>query len=275
MVLLLWNANLRKPGLYKLNKLIPNIMRLIQKVFKFASTSISEHGSTLPTSKELKDLHLIVNGNKSDIKLTDLFIDEYDYRPYAGGIKGWSLIQHISISEGTISLNNISYEIGFYSPSASVTKEFKLISIEDPVVIFNDKEMLAEKINKISNRILGFAKAPEKVPGEAEKEGNPLLQPHGAAPSPAGAVSGVELLESKQYDNDAKILEEQGYKKSRIPGTNYMILFKKDEEPYLSEILEGDDYRDIDFISQEGTIIKFDGVQVEIIEDGFQQVINK
>ena len=229
-------------------------LELEQKVFELGSIQTVDGKTTLtkPTSKQVQELRLVVNGTPTEVKLTELFKgnseigDDY--------IKGWSLLQHLkfngstsSTSSPTSSPTNKYYEIlTIQSEDIKIsftdgTNSFSILKIRNPLFQFGDKVLNESEVEHYGGIIYAQVKMiSDKAKAELDaKEATPEL-PQQAAASEAydGSTS------SPTYESDKKDLINEGYKEFKHD--NHRALIKEDLTPILIEIKQDGSYSQID-----------------------------
>lgn len=199
---------------------------LEQKVYELASAD----GSKLNLTKK-PNLQLVINGEKQEIPIEQLFINkELRYYPESNEIKGYSLIQKLSISKEGLLKDDL--KITFIDIDSG--KNIIIFKMSNPAIQLNDKSIPQEEFDKAIEVLKSLQPKPQATMEE------PVL----VTEEPVISSVVEEQVVNEDYNLESKGLIEQGFKEYK---TGEYRLLIKDNQVILVAI-EGtgpDDYKTI------------------------------
>lgn len=205
-------------------------MWLQNKIYKFSLSN----GNDI-SSKPLQS-NVMVNKNKSDIKISDLFFGiKTDNIGYA---KGYSILEFID-SNGDIVINDKLYNLSFYNDS----ENFTMSKMENPRWVLEDKLIKDDALSLLEKKI--------EEAGISSQPSDPPKQPQEEKTVDENLQEGGEEILSKEYELEKSELEANGFvelntepkSNIRVLTTGYdgdIVLIEINEEDF--SILDIEDY---------------------------------
>ena len=137
-------------------------MRLTQKVFR-----ITKKDSSKLNYQETEALKLVVDGNRTDKNISELFVK---MKVGDSFVKGWSLLEFLD-SNSELTINEKKFKIAVYS-SSNGDENYLISKIENPPIIMNDKELTQPQVDDFAQiiRDLSISNEEEAVPVETSEQ---------------------------------------------------------------------------------------------------------
>lgn len=186
-------------------------MWLIQKKITFHCEKLPKE---IQEELDFDSVLLIVNGNKTTVKLSQLFlkINEWEILEESNKliIEGYSILSLVN-SEGEFVIGEKPIKLTFESEEFGV---MRIIAVKNPLFQANDKKLPDEDFKKFEAKILELSEAPK-----VEDNSGGIGSPHSDPP---------ELIKNKNYEINKPRFLENGFKEFKEG--NYRLLLKEKDD---------------------------------------------
>lgn len=181
--------------------------------------SVTDQDSVL-TKEDLIKVKL--NGIVTTIELNQLFakISGFEFKERILVIEGWSILQNLKDNNFIIDGNSIS--VSFETESGI---HLQITSVKNPIVIWNDIELIEEEISSINNKLL------ELSIDNSEQETVTEEEPHSLPP----------VFVNEKYESGKLSLIKKGYVEYK-EGNYRFLLDETNGKSTLIEILSEDKF---------------------------------